>query len=85
MTVRKVSKSKPPPSCACSPSRENGRVMFSQGFGGSSAAFAAAGVDYATEQCAGLLDHDVAGLHFYTLNKSGATLEIAGRLGLTGN
>src|ERR1700722_18768225 len=39
-------------------------------------AVAAAGVDYATEQCRDLLAHGVAGLHFYTLNKSKATVKI---------
>ena len=54
-----------------------------QDFADSPQDFAAAGIDYATEQCQELLDHDVAGLHFYTLNKSGATLEITRRLGLS--
>lgn len=40
----------------------------------------AAGIDYATNQCRDLLFHDVAGLHFYTLNKSKATTEIVKRL-----
>ena len=31
------------------------------------------GVHYATQQCAELLDEQVAGIHFYTLNKSRAT------------
>lgn len=44
--------------------------------------FAAAGVDYATAQCRELLDQDVRGIHFYTLNKSTATLDITRRLGL---
>jgi methylenetetrahydrofolate reductase (NADPH) len=48
----------------------------------SPADFAAAGLDYATEQCQELIDGQVAGLHFYTLNKSGATLEISRRLAL---
>ena len=39
-----------------------------------------AGIDYATNQCRDLLFHDVAGLHFYTLNKSKATVEIVQRL-----
>ncbi|MGN6626476.1 MAG: methylenetetrahydrofolate reductase [NAD(P)H] [Tepidisphaeraceae bacterium] len=39
-----------------------------------------AGIDYATNQCRDLLFHDVAGLHFYTLNKSKATVEIVRRL-----
>jgi methylenetetrahydrofolate reductase (NADPH) len=36
----------------------------------------AAGVEYATTQCRELLAHQVDGLHFYTLNKSKATVQI---------
>jgi methylenetetrahydrofolate reductase (NADPH) len=41
------------------------------------------GIDWATRQCRDLLDHGVAGIHFYTLNRSGATREIYRRLGAT--
>ena len=34
------------------------------------------GVEYATMQCRDLLFNDVSGLHFYTLNKSKATVDI---------
>ncbi|MCP4849290.1 MAG: methylenetetrahydrofolate reductase [NAD(P)H] [Verrucomicrobiaceae bacterium] len=40
------------------------------------------GIDYATEQCSGLLDNNVNGIHFYTLNKSDATRQIFANLGL---
>ncbi len=40
------------------------------------------GVHYAAEQCRDLLDNEVDGLHFYTLNQSTATREIFAQLGL---
>ncbi len=40
------------------------------------------GVNYASNQCGELLDADVDGIHFYTLNKSRATLEIYRNLGI---
>jgi methylenetetrahydrofolate reductase (NADPH) len=36
----------------------------------------AAGVDYATQQCNDLIGNGVDGIHFYTLNKSKATVQI---------
>jgi len=50
--------------------------------GDDEAAVQRAGIDYATEQCSGLLDNQVDGIHFYTLNKSRATREICASLGL---
>jgi methylenetetrahydrofolate reductase (NADPH) len=41
-----------------------------------------AGIHYAAQQCAELLDEDIAGIHFYTLNKSHATRQIYASLGL---
>ena len=40
------------------------------------------GLHYATEQCADLLNHKIAGIHFYTLTQSSATREIYANLGL---
>ena len=40
-----------------------------------------AGVSWAAEQCADLLDHGVRGIHFYTMNQSFATEEIYRTLG----
>lgn len=40
------------------------------------------GIHYAAEQCSGLLDEGVDGIHFYTLNKSRATRDIFSSLGL---
>lgn len=39
------------------------------------------GIHWATEQCRDLLDHHVAGIHFYTLNQSDATRQIFLNLG----
>lgn len=39
------------------------------------------GIDWATQQCHDLLEHHVRGIHFYTLNRSNATIEIYRRLG----
>src|SRR6267143_4803298 len=40
------------------------------------------GIQYALEQCRDLLDNDIAGIHFYTLNRSDATRVIVDRLGI---
>jgi len=40
------------------------------------------GVEYATAQCRDLVKNGVNGLHFYTLNRSKATVEIVNNLGI---
>jgi methylenetetrahydrofolate reductase (NADPH) len=39
-----------------------------------------AGIEYATNQCRDLMFHGVRRLHFYTLNKSPATVDIVRQL-----
>ena len=46
------------------------------------AAFRAEGMDVTAEMCSRLLAEGVRGLHFYTLNRSLATVELVQRLGL---
>ena len=41
------------------------------------------GIHWATEQVRDLIDHNVSGVHFYTLNKSQATLDIYRSLGIS--
>ena len=50
--------------------------------GDDAAAVRRVGVQYATEQCSDLLNNQVSGIHFYTLNQSDATREIYASLGL---
>jgi methylenetetrahydrofolate reductase (NADPH) len=46
------------------------------------AAVAKVAIHWATEQCRDLLDNEVRGLHFYTLNRSDATRQIYENLGV---
>jgi len=45
-------------------------------------AFRRIAIHHATEQCADLLNNDVAGIHWYTLNQAAPVLEVHERLGL---
>jgi len=49
---------------------------------GNAEAIENAGIHWATEQCRDLLDANIAGIHFYTLNKSDATKRIYKALGV---
>ena len=57
-------------------------VSILERLGDDDKAVAQFGIDYATRQCAELIASGVEGIHFYTLNKSRATIEIARNLGL---
>jgi methylenetetrahydrofolate reductase (NADPH) len=50
--------------------------------GDDDSAVARVGIHWATEQCRDLLDNQVRGIHFYTLNKSDATRRIYENLGV---
>ena len=50
--------------------------------GGDPESVAKVGTHWATEQCRDLLDNNVRGIHFYTLNKSDATRQIYQNLGV---
>ncbi len=50
---------------------------------GDEEAVARVGIHWATEQCRDLLDNNVRGIHFYTLNQSDATRQIYQNLGVT--
>ncbi len=50
---------------------------------GDEAAVERVGIHYSSQQCLELIDAGVAGIHFYTLNKSKATMEIYSNLGLS--
>ncbi len=41
------------------------------------------GIDFATEQVAGLIEYGVPGIHFYALNRSRSTTAVLDNLGLT--
>jgi methylenetetrahydrofolate reductase (NADPH) len=51
--------------------------------GDHASAISRVGTHWATEQCRDLLDHQVRGIHFYTLNRSDATRQIYENLGLS--
>jgi methylenetetrahydrofolate reductase (NADPH) len=55
-----------------------------QGFGDDAASIRAFGLDVVTDLCDQLRTGGVPGLHFYTMNQAGPTLEICRRLGLGG-
>ena len=53
-----------------------------QGYGDDSASIRAFGLDVVTDLCERLRSGGAPGLHFYTMNQSGATVEICRRMGL---
>mgnify|MGYP003347192256 CR=1 FL=1 len=53
-----------------------------EAFGDDAASIRAFGLDVVTELCDRLLRHGAPGLHFYTLNRSSATLAVHAALGI---
>jgi methylenetetrahydrofolate reductase (NADPH) len=51
--------------------------------GGDASSVENVGIHYAAEQCLDLLENEVRGIHFYTLNKSDATRRIYQQIGLS--
>jgi len=60
----------------CGAKIPNPLLVELEGLEASADAVHAAGVEYATGQCQDLLFHGVDGIHFYTLNRSKATVQI---------
>ncbi|MGO9463705.1 MAG: methylenetetrahydrofolate reductase [NAD(P)H] [Isosphaeraceae bacterium] len=59
------------------------RLLRAIARGDDPAAIAKVGIHWATEQCRDLLDNQVRGIHFYTLNRSDATRQIYENLGVS--
>jgi methylenetetrahydrofolate reductase (NADPH) len=53
-----------------------------ESYGDDTASVRAFGLDVVTELCRRLIERGAPGLHFYTLNQAGLTMEVARRLGL---
>ncbi len=64
-------------------SRLPAKLLRAVGRAEDNAATARVGIHWATEQCRDLLDNQVRGIHFYTLNKSDATRQVFENLGVS--
>jgi len=62
-----------------------GRMLKALSRAGDDKGFENVGVHWATEQVRDLIDNDVRGVHFFTLNRSKATLKIYESLGMVGS
>jgi methylenetetrahydrofolate reductase (NADPH) len=64
-------------------SRFPARLLRALGRADTDEQFESVGIHWATEQVRDLIDNEVRGIHFYTLNRSRATLRIYDSLGVT--